>query len=85
MSLELVMAVHVCNPRTWEVEAGGFRVGSAWAIQQVQGQPEVQNEPVSTKNILAVWPVVEHLPSLHKALDSTSSTVKIRKRFVNLR
>jgi hypothetical protein len=34
------MVVNICNPSTWEVEAGGWRV---------QGQPELQRETLPQK------------------------------------
>jgi hypothetical protein len=42
---------HACNPRSQEVGAGGLL---AWATQQVQGQPQLQREPVSRNQGLGI-------------------------------
>jgi hypothetical protein len=59
-----------------KVEARGSQVQglSAWSIEQVQGQPEQLRETLlQSEKKNEGWgciPVVEHLYSMHEALDS---------------
>jgi hypothetical protein len=69
---QLKTVMHVCNPSTWEMEAGGL-----W----VWGQPELHTKTLSQKTKGWEWSsVVECLFNVGKALDSIPAQNKGKKR-----
>jgi hypothetical protein len=75
--------MHTCNSNTQEAVSTAANLGTVWAPQQVQGQPELLSKTLSenTKG----WgynSVVEYLPSMCKILSSIHSTAKNKLYFL---